>query len=165
MILTRLVHDTRQRAERGSRRRGRTEATPSVRRRSRWFELRQTRWGFEPHRVADQARGEKQIAGQLSDSCTHRLTTAAAARQMRSPQAFRARSHLKLPVHLFKSLQTRSVWCRSQPLAPGTRVVRSSCPWHHGPSCLHMGNSAHLWEIQLAARRVMHTNEVLLSQV
>ena len=46
-----------------------------VRERSRWFERRQTRWGVEPHRVAE-ARGETPVAGQLSDAREYRLTAA-----------------------------------------------------------------------------------------
>ena len=41
-----------------------------VRERSRWFERRPTRWGVEPHRVAE-ARGEMPIAGLLEDACAH----------------------------------------------------------------------------------------------
>ena len=58
-----------------------------VRERSRWFERRQTRWGVEPHRVAE-ARGETPVAGQISDAREYRLTAAAAARQMRGSHGF-----------------------------------------------------------------------------
>ena len=58
-----------------------------VRERSRWFERRQTRWGVEPHRVAE-ARGETPVAGHISDAREYRLTAAAAARQMRGSHGF-----------------------------------------------------------------------------
>ena len=40
------------------------EAMARVRERSRWFERRPTRWGVEPHRMAE-ARGEIPIPGLL----------------------------------------------------------------------------------------------------
>ena len=117
------------------------EAIPRVRERSRWFERRQTRWGVEPHRVAE-ARGETPVAGQFADSCTYRLTAAIAARHLRGSHGSHTQAHLRLPVINFKSSRARSVWCRARPLAPGTRGFGSTCPCC--PRC-----PVYIWEIQL----------------
>ena len=59
-----------------------------VRERSRWFERRQTRWGVEPHRVAE-ARGEchRSRASFQMHACID-SSAAAAARQMRGSHGF-----------------------------------------------------------------------------
>ena len=66
-----------------------------VRERSRWFERRPTRWGVEPHRVAE-ARGEIPIAGLLADVCACRLRSSAAARNVHSSHRFHTHAHLTL---------------------------------------------------------------------
>ena len=119
------------------------EVNLRVRERSRWFEPRQTRWGVEPHHVAE-ARGETPVAGQLEDACMYRLTAAVAARQMRGSHGSHTQAHLKLKRMDFKSSRARSFWCPARPLAPGTRGIGSICPCRHAASC-------YLWEIQLTS--------------
>ena len=69
------------------------EAIPRVRERSRWFEPLKTRWGVEPHRVAE-ARGETPVAGQLSDARAYGLASSSEARQLRSCRGFHTHAHL-----------------------------------------------------------------------
>ena len=71
------------------------EVTPRVRERSRWFEPRLTRWGVEPHRVAE-ARGETPVAGLLADVCACRLRPSAAARNVHGSHGFHTHAHLTL---------------------------------------------------------------------
>ena len=79
-----------------------TEAMARVRERSRWFEPRLTRWGVEPHRVAE-ARGETPVAGHVADACEYRLMAAAAARQMCGSHGFHTQAHLRLTRTSIKS--------------------------------------------------------------
>ena len=72
-----------------------TEAMARVRERSRWFEPRLTRWGVEPHRVAE-ARGETPVAGLLADVCACRLRPSAAARNVHGSHGFHTHAHLTL---------------------------------------------------------------------
>ena len=66
--LRRQPHDTCQRGHKqASGRQRAAEVNLKVRKTSRWFEPWQTRWGVEPHRVAE-ARGNTPVAGQVSDA-------------------------------------------------------------------------------------------------
>ena len=62
------------------------------------------------------------------------------ARLSRLPRA-RSPNTLTVP---FKSSRTRSFWCRSRPLAPGSRGFGSICRCSLWGSSVHIGNSVHI---------------------